>query len=152
MFRTRIVNLNSICQNMNNITRILVFVSIFTWVFAGCCIFKTSNKSFFKVQDAFYQSWVKKETQKGTQITIILKDVKPNVQFDSIIFRGLQIPVSIENKENNVVLTSVVLSLIPELNDGSVPVNKQDQLLFKVNGKRQFFILEKIRREKMKYY
>lgn len=137
---------------MNKKLKIMLSVTFSFLILCECNMAKSSGEKYFKIEEAFYQSWLKNENDKGTTVTIILSSIKNNIQFDSIVFRGQQITVSAENKENTTILSATIYSGIHKLNINSKPVNKPDQLIFRVNGETHIYILKNIRREKMKYY
>ncbi len=126
---------------------LLLFLIIY-----GCNIRNGNNTSYFQVKDAFYQSWVLTENEKGTNIILKLENVDKNIVFDSLIFRGVMLSVSISFDNDNVILKSVLPVGISRIETKNKLVQQPDQLLYKYFGTRGFYPLKDIRREKSKYF
>jgi len=118
----------------------------------SCSILNNQHEKLFKVEDTYYQSWMVNEQEKGINIFIEVSDVKNGVLFDSIIYRGMQIPATIESNENNVVIKGTFLSTSARIEANHSPTDKPDQFSYSYKGKHHFYKLKDIRRENMKYY
>ncbi len=105
----------------------------------------------FQVNDAFYQSWTVSENEKGTDIVLKLSTVDKCIVFDSLVFRGVQMPVSVSFENEYVILKSVLHVGISRLKTSNTIVKKPDQLLYKCLEARQSYSLNGMRREKNKY-
>lgn len=120
--------------------------------FSMCTLRKSSAGNLFDIKDAFYQSWVISEKEKGTNINLEIINVKKGVVFDSIIFRGLRLPVFVEEKEGIVHLKSIINIEMSRIKLESKVTGKPDQLIYHYQDTQHSYILKKIRREKMKYF
>lgn len=129
----------------------LFFFLLFLMIY-GCNIRNGSNINYFQVKDAFYQSWVLNENEKGTNIILKMENVDKNIVFDSLIFRGVMLTVSISFENDQVILKSVLPVGISRIETKNKLVQKPDQLLYKYFGIRGFYPLKDIRREKGKYF
>lgn len=117
----------------------------------GCNTRNGANIAYFQVKDAFYQSWLLNENEKGTNIILTLEKVDKNVVFDSLIFRGVRLAVAISFENNQVILKSALSVGISRFETNKKLVQKPDQLLYKYFGSRGYYPLKDIRREKGKY-
>jgi len=113
---------------------------------------KDHNKKLFIVKDAYYQSWMVSNQEKGTSICILVADVEKEVIFDSIIFRGIQMPVNFEIKDGTGTIESNINFELSKLESKSKSSEKPNQLIYSYQGKQYSYRLESIRRENMKYY
>ena len=115
----------------------------------GCSVIK-GEQPFFKVKNAFYQSWMKNENEKGTSMYLELSNVKQGIVFDSIIFRGNMLPLISENENNITKLSAALIVGTPRISLEKKIVNKPDQLLYQYNGKRYYYPVN-FHRKEMKY-
>jgi len=136
---------------INNISLTMVKIKSTFFFFFAALIFVKCNHLPFHIEEAYYQSWYKSENEKGTTIYFRLSDVKLGIRFDSLVFRGNELPLVAEIQGNEVKLTG-------QLNIGNTRIankkelnNSQDQLLVKYQGKR-FVYPVKLDRKEMKYY
>jgi len=115
----------------------------------GCGTMKTQPS--FRIKEAWYQSWIVNEHEKGTNIYLELKNVPSGMEFDSIIFRNTQLPVFLERGADTVRIKSILNIGIPLLPIDKKVVNKPDQLLYRYNGKRYSYPLKLERKGTLKY-
>lgn len=132
--------------------QILSILVIYIFFVSCCNLMKCSDGKLFNIKDAYYQSWVASEKEKGTNIFIKVANVKDGVVFDSLIFRGIKLPVFTEVQNEIMTLKAIVNIEISRISLESVVVNKPDQLLYRFQEAKHSYILKKIRREKMRYY
>ena len=117
----------------------------------NCKTIKNKSETLFNVQDAYYQSWVARKQENGTDIMIILVNVQKEIKFDSLIFRGFQLPVFTSENNGVVTLKSMLTSGLEKIPTKKKIVNKPDQLLYYYQGTRRIFLINNIRRLNMKY-
>jgi len=117
----------------------------------NCKTIKNKSETLFNVQDAYYQSWVARKQENGTDIFILLVKIQKEIQFDSLIFRGIQLPVFTSEMNGVVTLQSMFTSGLEKIPMKKKIVNKPDQLLYYYQGTRRTFLLNSIRRLNMKY-
>jgi hypothetical protein len=127
------------------------FFPILFFVFS-CNILNNQQKKLFTVKDAYYQSWIVDEQNKGTTITIVLSEIDNSVNFDSLVFRGIQMPVDVESKDG----TSIIKSTYSQhqnlfIEKSNNPTFGNDALIYTYKGEKKYYKLESIRREDMKY-
>lgn len=107
----------------------------------------------FEVLNTTYYSWVAGENEKGTTVEIHLANVASEVQFDSIVFRKMKVPVRMaQNTGESKILTAVFPS-----GESRLPVELQgskqpNQLIYRYKGEKGAQFLTPVLREKMKYY
>lgn len=118
-----------------------------------CCVpDKAVTQNHLRVTNAWYQTWVANENEKGTKIFIDVHSVDPSVVFDSIIFRGQRLPANVTVSNNQVRVLGIITHSKTGIKSEAVPVNQPDQLLYTYQGKRFSYPLKGIKRDKMKYY
>jgi hypothetical protein len=88
---------------------------------------------------------------KGTDIVIQLINVQQEVIFDSLVFRGIQLPVFIQKKDDVVTIKTVLSFDDTKLSIDKKVTHKPDQLLYMFQGKRYSFSLKNIRPLPTKY-
>jgi hypothetical protein len=123
----------------------------FICISMSCCVLK-KEKSMFHLKGAWYQSWIKSENEKGTNICVELSEVQPGVEFDSIIFRSRRLPLFMTMEKGTIRLTSVLTSGISRISIESTVTNYPDQLLYKYLGKRHVYPIKEFRRKEMEYF
>jgi len=131
--------------------QILGISFIFSLLGIRCNMMKCTGERLFEIKNAYYQSWVAKTNENGTNIFIDLVKTKEGVTFDSIIFRGLKLPVFIEDKEGTLHLKSIINSFISKIKPDFKVADAPDQLIYTFKGKKHSYLLKNIRRENMKY-
>jgi hypothetical protein len=89
---------------------------------------------------------------KGTNIIIELVDVKPDVIFDSLVFRGYKLPVFKEEKDGIIKLKSIVYREISILPPDQKISDLNDQLIYHYHNSKYSFQLDSMRRINMNYY
>ena len=117
----------------------------------NCKTIKNKSETLFNVQDAYYQSWVARKQENGTDIFILLVKIQKEIQFDSLIFRGIQLSVFTSENNGVVTLQSMLTSGLEKIPTKKKVVHKPDQLLYYYQGIRRIFLLNNIRRLNMKY-
>jgi hypothetical protein len=130
-----------------NISFFLILAPILT----NCSSMKYSGEKLFTLQDAYYQSWVINENEKGTNITVEVTHVKDGVVFDSIIFRGLKLPVFIEEKDGITYLKSILNVEQSKISLKSEVTDEPDKILYHYQTTKRSYDLRDFRRLKMKY-
>jgi hypothetical protein len=128
------------------------YLLILLFFIISCGVLNHRQIKHFIVKDAYYQSWILNENEKGTNIYLLLTDIEKGISFDSIIFRGLQMPVSIKTEGEITTLKSTINIDPAKLESEKKPTDRPDQLIYSLDGKIYTYKLETIRREKMKYY
>ena len=117
----------------------------------NCKTIKNKSETLFNVQDAYYQSWVARKEENGTDIIILLVKVQKEIKFDSLIFRGIQLPVVSSENNGVVTLKSMLTSGSEKIHTKKKIVNKPEQLLYYYKGTKRIFPLNNIRRLNIKY-
>jgi len=126
----------------------LLFVIL---LFMGCGSMKTRHSNPFTVAEASYSSWFVDETERGTRFTIILRDVRDGVMFDSLVFRSVRMPVVTEAKGDTVIVKAVMPGNESVLESRAVPDAGPDRLIYTWKGKLLFYEIEEFTREDSQY-
>lgn len=131
----------------------LLYIMFFSIVVASCVTAKASYDTLFAVKDAYYQSWVRGETERGTNIVVEIVDLDTHVVFDSIIFNGKKLPVFVTQKEGITYLKSFETTGFSTLNSKGTPTEYSDRIIYHYKGSPRTYIFPaKIRRLDMQYY
>ena len=128
----------------------IVFLIII--LISGCKSMSKSALQDFKIIDAYYQSWVINENEKGIDIVIELKNVRSGLEFQSIIFRGLELPISIKKENNTTYLKAAYTIGLSKLDYKKTPSSKENQLIYQIDKVKKTVLLKEIRRKKTKFY
>lgn len=131
----------------------LIFLITLIILNVACVSQKKTTNMPFKISNASYFSWVVDEHERGTTIEIVVNEMTENIQFDSIIFRKVMLPVRISEKNQK---QKVITATLPSGNS-RIPVNtsyidKPNQLIFHFNNERGVQLIKKITRKDMVYY
>lgn len=137
---------------MNRIIYIINSIIVIFFLFPGCGVLKNKNNAPFHISDASYYSWVAGEDEHGTNIMLKLKNVKPGVEFDSLTFRNIRVPVSASEENNEIILRGVIYGGPSGLKRDMKRIEESNRLIYTYNSDRHIYILKNIRREEMKYY
>jgi hypothetical protein len=116
----------------------------------NCRIIKNKKEIPFRIKDAFYQTWVASK-QTGTDIIIQIDHIQENIRFDSIIFRGIQLPVFTHEKDGIVTLKSILSFDMKTFHIEKKIVDKPDQLLYEHDGTKHSCDLKNMRRVNTKF-
>lgn len=96
-------------------------------------------------------SWMAGSKEKGTQVTIVLKDIASHVKFDSIIFKGIKLSVRDSISEHTTILRATYIASSTVLKQPYEVAQGPDRLLYQYQGKKASCEIKNIRREKMRY-
>ena len=139
---------------MNKIFRVkapIVF-ALLLFISVSCATLFTDNHEPFSISDVYYRSWVIKDIEKGTDVFIKLKDVDTNVDFTSIVFRGIETDIQATVK-NGVTLLKATINTGPSLieNYEYKVEDAGDMLKFTYKGSKFSYPLINIRRESTEF-
>lgn len=138
---------------IHNITGTLQVFILFIIIFLfSCTPLRKNSIHEFTVKESSYQSWIVNENEKGTDIILLCTNVVKEVEFDSIIFRGIMIPVTTKVENGNYIIKGSVRSGLSVLKPENTVINKPDQLIYSYKGNRYSYYLSKIKRKEMKYF
>ena len=130
-----------------------IFFIIVPLFYVSCCALKDSNKSAFVLKEATYQSWFVNDNEKGTDIVLKLEQVLTDISFDSLVFKGVKVPVTVEKNGNRIyIIKGTIRSDLSILKSESNTVNEPNQLIYILKNKRYCYLLKNINRKDMKYY
>ena len=117
----------------------------------SCSSMRTRQSNPFTVTAASYSSWFVNETEKGTQVTINLSDVRDGVIFDSLVFRTMKIPVVTERSGDSTVVKAVLSGNESVLENRALLGNGLDRLIYTWKGERLSYEIKEYTREDSKY-
>lgn len=135
----------------NIVLRTCTFLLLFL-LLSSCKSLKTDVSVPFNLVDASYYSWIKSENERGTNIKLTLNKNDAETNFDFIVFRGIKLPVSVTNTDDQIVVKAILLGGISRLPIEHKRTEESDRLLYTFKRKNGIFLLENIRRERIVYY
>jgi hypothetical protein len=118
----------------------------------GCTAKSETNHDLFTVKDISYQSWTRQNGERGTDLTVIITDADSLVQFESLTFRGLTVPVTTASTDGTVTLKAILstdFSMIE--NSDYVSSGGPDQLTFTYRGEEYNWPVKNIKRLESKF-
>ena len=126
-------------------------IFLFFLIICGCFMKNGVSNEYFHVTDSFYQHWILSEDEKGIVIIVKTEKTANGIVFDSLIFRGVRLPIVSMAENNHLILTGTLTVGISRFETNRQVVQKPDQLLYKYKGVRGYYQLKNIRREKDNY-
>ncbi len=121
--------------------------------FAGCSAILHNNHLLFKISDIHYYSWMLGENEKGTDIIIEVTDREASVEFKSVTYRGIEVPVSVTEKGKSLIIKGTINTGNSTIDNMEYRVTGEaDKINYTYNGSDHSYPLVNIRRENSKYY
>ena len=135
-------------------TLILTIILVFSLLFiqSSCKTIRPNKMPDFKLKKANYQSWYISPQNKGTDVLIIVSNVKAGVVFKSIVFRGIEVPIEEQISGNKIVLKASFNPGIAMLHSKSKINRKANQLIYKIGKQHKSMLLSNLKRKKNKFY
>lgn len=128
---------------------ILFGIICLTIIFVRC---SSERKLPFRVKESSYQTWFIDAEEHGTRLWIKVKRPDPGVEFDSVVFRGFQMPVALSEHKNYLLLRADIPSEKMMHLHPIYVTEKPDQLQYRYMGKKGNVLLTNIERKEMTYY
>ncbi len=91
-------------MNLMRIFTVLFLISILN----SCVTLFNSEHELFQIKDIYYQSWVVKDLEKGTDVIIEMKNLNDEVEFTSLIFRGIEVDVNIKTEGSKTIVKGTI--------------------------------------------
>ena len=135
-------------------TDLRIYIAIVVLIaFAGCSTKLTNSHKLFMITDIYYYSWMLGEEEKGTDLIIEVTDRKASVEFISITYRGIEVPVSITEKGRSLIIKGTINTGNSIIDNIEYRVTGEpDKINYTYNGSAHSYPLINIRRENSKYY
>ncbi len=130
------------------------FLSLIILVTAmnGCAVLLHNDHELFSITDLYYQSWMTEGQEKGTGIYAELRDVDRDIEFTKLVFRGIEVDISMTEKGSKVFLKATVNTGPSLIENYDYEVTGQpDMLRYRYRGKEYEYPLKSIRREQTKF-
>ncbi len=83
-------------------------VIIMLTIISGCSAMLKSEHELFRIEDAYYQSWMVRDLEKGTDVFVELKKLDADIEFTSLVFRGVEVDVTASSEGNKTVIKGTV--------------------------------------------
>lgn len=129
-----------------------VLFSSLCFFLMDCSSMRNHNPEPFNVKEAYYQSWVVSDDEKGTDIVLTMNDVKQGVEFDSIVFRGVRMRAFVTQNNYKVSIKSILPSGKSRIKMDITVVNLPDQLIYHYHGVRISYPFKTIKGKMTKFY
>lgn len=91
-------------MNLMRIFTVLFLISILN----SCVTLFNSEHELFQIKDIYYQSWVVKDLEKGTDVIIEMKNLNDEVEFTSLIFRGIEVDVNVKTEGSKTIVKGTI--------------------------------------------
>jgi len=118
----------------------------------GCKSLSKSELRDFTIKDSYYQSWYLNENEKGFEISIVLKNIKPNIHFQSLVFRGVELAISIKRGNDSIILSANHTLGLSKLKQ-KFKINKgENRIIYKLNNVEKTYIIKNLSKRKTIYY
>lgn len=126
----------------------MLLVMIVLTVISGCSVLLKSEHELFRITDAYYQSWMVKNLEKGTDVFVELKKLDENVEFTSLVFRGLELDIT-ASSEGSKTLIKGTINTGPSLieNYDYKAGGPNDIIRYAYDGREYDYPLKNVRRE-----
>jgi len=129
-----------------------VLFSSLCFFLMDCSSMRNHNSEPFNIKEAYYQSWVVSDDEKGTDIVLAMNNVKQGVEFDSIVFRGVRMRAFVTKNNKDVNIKSILPSGSSRIKLDIKVVNLPDQLIYHYRGERKSYSLKEINGKMTKMY
>jgi len=119
----------------------------------GCSVKINSSHQLFNISDIYYYSWMLGEDERATDIIIEINNPGESVEFKSITYRGIEVPVSITDKGKTLIVKGTIntgKSTIENLQ--YTATGEPDRIYYLYNGSQHSYPLINIRREDTRYF
>jgi hypothetical protein len=126
----------------------MLFITV---IFLGCATTQQLEKNHFTIKSATYQSWMKNENEKGTNVKIEMIKIKDGIVFDSIIFRELRNTINVVKIGDSTLLKTTYELGIPKLENKYFIDKRPDMLIYRLNNVKHYIVIKNWKRESMKY-
>ncbi|HCC71843.1 MAG TPA: hypothetical protein DEQ09_11940 [Bacteroidales bacterium] len=129
------------------ITVLIIFLST-----AGCATFFNSEHELFQVHDIYYQSWVIKNLEKGTDVVIDFRNLDEAVEFTSLVFRGIEVDVSVQPAGKKTIVKGVINTGPSIIENYEYKVSGyEDMIKYRYLGKEFAYPLKNVKRESTRF-
>ncbi|MDT8402484.1 MAG: hypothetical protein RQ743_12380 [Bacteroidales bacterium] len=134
-------------KNINLISAFLILLS------AGSCVaLIKSEHNLFHVHDIYYQSWMVRDLEKGTDVFIEFRDLDEDVEFSSLVFRGIEVDLSIVSEGRSTIVKGTINTGPSLIENYEYEVTGETDMIKYTYGGREFsYPLKNIRRENTRF-
>lgn len=135
---------------MNKMKIILLLILVFT--ITGCSTVFKNKHELFHINDIYYQSWMVQDTEKGTDVIIDIILLDDRVEFTSMVFRGIEVDVSIIPEGRRTILRGVINTGPSLLESYEYEVKKSDDVIrYTYQGREFSYPLVNIQRKSTRF-
>ncbi len=127
-------------------------VIIILTLISGCSAMLKTKHELFRIHDVYYQSWMVRDIEKGTDVFVELKKPDPDVEFTSLVFRGVEVDVTASSNGNKTVIKGTINtgpSLIENYDYKTSGVG--DVIRYIYAGRKYDYPLKNVRRENSEF-
>jgi len=135
--------------NTKNMKRMQIFITILILgIFNSCVTLFTSEHELFQIKDVYYQSWVIRDMEKGTDVIIEFRNLDENVEFASLVFRGIEVDVNVSPEGRKTIVKGTINTGPSLIENYEYEATGSDNMIkYKYLGKEFSYPLKNIRRE-----
>ncbi|HDZ41334.1 MAG TPA: hypothetical protein ENH59_06620 [Bacteroidetes bacterium] len=130
-------------KNMNFIAAFLIMLGT-----VSCVTFFNSEHDLFRVHDIYYRSWMLKDMEKGTDVFIEFRELDEDVEFTSLVFRGIEVDVNLISEGRSTIVKGTINTGPSLIENYEYKVTGEtDMIKYNYRGKEFSYPLKNIRRE-----
>ena len=119
----------------------------------GCSVKFISSHNLFSISDVYYYSWMLGEDERATDIIIEISNPGESVEFKSITYRGIEVPVSITEKGKTLIVKGTINTGKSTIENLQFTVTGEpDKIDYMYKGSQHSYPLINIRREDTRYF
>ncbi len=134
-------------KHMNFFTAFIILLST-----GSCITLFNSEYDLFLVHDIYYQSWMVKDLEKGTDVFIEFREVDEEVEFTSLVFRGIEVKVNSTFDGRKTIVKGTINTGPSLIENYEYEVTGADDIIkYKYHGKEFSYPLKNIRREDTRF-
>lgn len=130
----------------------LFTVLIVIATFSTCVTLFNSEHELFKIKDIYYQSWVVRDLEKGTDVIIEMQNLDEQVEFTSLTFRGIEVDVNVKQEGSRTIVKGTINTGPSLIEDYEYKSTGSDNMIkYKYRGKEFSYPLKNIERESTRF-
>lgn len=134
-------------KHMNYFSAFIILLST-----VSCVTLSNSEHDLFRLHDIYYQSWMVKDLEKGTDVFLELRDVDEGVEFTSLVFRGIEVKVSSAFDGRKTIVKGTINTGPSLIENYEYEVKGGDDIIkYTYHGKEFSYPVKNIRREKTRF-
>lgn len=118
----------------------------------SCATLYNTQHELFQIVDLYYQSWVVRDLEKGTNVIIKFRNLDKDIEFESLVFRGIEVDISVLNEGRKTIVKGTINTGPSLIENYEYEVTGSgDMIKYKYMGREFSYPLKNIKRENTKF-